>query len=450
MANATASDFTSGRVPTQLASFAWPLILANFLQTIHGVTDVFLAGRLIGKSAMSAVTIGGQSTLFLITFSLGLSAGGQILIAQLKGAGQAEEQGRAMGTLFTLSLLVGLITALLGFFAAHPVLRLLQTPEEVFADALQYMRITALGLPFVFLVNAVNGALRGLGKSRPPLLFAAVAAGLHAGLGFLFVGVWTMGLWGAALSAVAAQGIAALLGVCVLFAGHRGLPFRFRLRTFFPTPKKLLQVLKIGFPFGVQMGLLNLSNLFIIRLVSPHGIAAAAALGTGSRVTNLLTVPMMAIGNGASTMVGQNLGADKQTRAVSAIRWALTYTLAFVSVTTAVTLLFPLPLLRLFTDDGEVIAIGVQYITILTWGYFGHALHSSFNAGILGAGMTFHSLAATGLEALIGRVALTWLFSIFWTLPGIFTAQAIAPYLAAALSAVFYLSGRWKQHKLLK
>ena len=442
------TNLTTGSPPKRLAAFVWPLVLANFLQTIHGVADILLVGRLLGKTAMSAVTIGGQSTLFLATFSLGLTAGGQILIAQLKGAGKSEEQCQAMGALLTLSLCVGIMAALLGFFCASPALRFLQTPEAAFMEALQYMRITALGLVFVFLGNAVAGALRGLGDSRRPLLFAAVAVGLHVGLGILFVGLWDMGVLGAAWSAVLAQGIAAFLGVCVLFAKRCGLDCDFRFRSLFPAPGKLAQILKIGVPFGVQMGLLNLSNLFIIRLVAPHGVAASAALGAGSRVTNLFTVPMMAIGNGASTMVGQSLGAKQAERAVSAVRWALVYTLGFVAITAALSLLFPGPLLRLFTDDAEVVAIGVQYVTTLAWGYAGHALHSGFNSAVLGAGLTLRSLVATGAEALLGRVALTRLFSIFWALSGIFAAQAIAPYLAAALSCAFFFSGRWKRHRL--
>ena len=439
---------TTGRISTQLAAFAWPLVLGNLFQALHNVTDVFLAGRFIGKTAMSAVTIGGQSVLFLTSFSLGLAAGGQILIAQFKGAKRQEEQVQTIGALFALSLLAGIVVALLGFFGADFALRFLQTPQEVFADARQYMQMISLGLIFTFLYNAALGVMRGSGDSRRPLLFAAAAMGIHAGLGFLFVGVWSFGIKGTAYAALTAQVTAALLGTWSLFGKRKNRNFHLRSRDFRPVPDRLVQILRIGLPFGLQMGILLGSNLFITRLITPYGVAAAAALGAGSRVTNLLTVPMLAIGNGASAIVGQSLGADKPKRAASAVRWALAYTLGFISLTTAVTLLFPAPLLRLFTDDPEVIGIGVTYLTIFAAGYLGHALHSGFNAAILGAGMTRNSLLAAGAEALVGRAALTWVFSMFWALPGIFTAQAVAPYLAAALSFAFWLSGRWKNHRL--
>jgi len=446
MAIPTTQNLSAGRVPTQLLAFSWPLVLTNFLQILHGVTDLLLTGRFLGKTAMSAVTIGGQSVLFLTTFSLGLAAGGQILVAQLHGAKKPKEQSGATTSLFLLSLLIGLCVALLGFFLAPLALRFLQTPEDALEGALHYMQITSLGLLFTFLYNAIAGSLRGRGDSRRPLLFSAVSTALHIALGFLFLGRWSWGIPGLALAFVIAQGSAVLLGAVSLFQTRHEFGFSLHPKTLLSSYKTLGQILKIGVPFGLQMGLLNLSNLFITRLVNPFGIAASAALGAGSRITNLLTVPMMAIGNGASTMIGQSLGAEKPRRAAATVRWALIYTLLFVSLTTSLTLLFPAALLRLFTTETEVIQIGTIYLTTLVWGYAGHALHTSFNAPILGSGMTGRSLFAAGAEALIGRVALTWLFSSLWMLPGIFIAQAIAPYLAATLSLTFFFSGRWKKH----
>ena len=135
---------TSGRVSTELLTFAWPLVLSNLLQTLHNATDVLLAGRLLGKIAMSAITIGGQSILFLTACSLGLAAGGQILIARFKGANKQEEQTQTVSALLTCTLLLGIATAGLGFFGAPAILRLMQRPAEVLEGARQYMQITSM------------------------------------------------------------------------------------------------------------------------------------------------------------------------------------------------------------------------------------------------------------------------------------------------------------------
>ncbi|MCL2568352.1 MAG: MATE family efflux transporter [Oscillospiraceae bacterium] len=434
-----AQNLTTGSVSRQLALFAWPLVLTNLLQTLFSLMDAIFVGYFVGPDAVSAVMIGGQSILFLLTFSLGLTAGSQILIAQFKGAGKAAKEIQTAKTVLTLALAVGIAAALSGYFLAFPALRLLQTPEAALAGARQYMQITSLGLPFAFLYNATAGIWRGRGDAKRPLLFAALATMLHLGFGLLFVGLLSMGILGAALATVTAQVIAALAGAFSLYR-HGGFRRSSEEAASYWGLAKSSDILKIGIPFGLQMGLLNLSNLFILRLVNPYGVAASAALGAGSRVTNLLVVPMMAIGNAASAIVGQNLGAGKPGRATATVRWALVYTLTFVAVTTPLTLLFPASLIRFFTDDPEALRIGTQYLTILAWGYAGHAIHSAIGAAVLGRGLAFYSLLSAGTEALIGRMALTWIFSSFWGLSGIFTAQTIAPYLAAALSLIWYFT----------
>ena len=443
-------DLTQGSLPRLLALFSWPMVLTNLLQTLYSLADVIIVGRFIGPAAMSAVTVGGQAGLFFVAFSMGLTAGGQILIAQLKGAKKKNEQGQTMTALFILSLFVGIALSILGFSLARPVLHFLQTPQEAFEGALSYMRLTSLGLVFVFLYNAIAGTLRGLGDSRWPLLFAAVAAALHIGLGLLFVGLFSMGIPGAALATVIAQATAVLLGLLTLFLRRREFDFKLRLKQFLPTHEPVWNILKIGLPFGLQMGLLSLSNLFITRLVNPYGLEASAALGAGSRISNLLTVPMMAIGNGASTIIGQSMGAKLPDRVSPTVRCALVYTLGFTALTTALSLLLPAQLLRLFTQDPKVLEIGVLYLTILAWGYMGHALHASFNAVALGIGFTAYSLLAAATEALAGRMGLTFLFSRLFDLPGLFAAQAIAPYLAAALSFAYWLSRRWRHRQLVE
>jgi len=443
-------DLTRGSVPRLLALFSWPLVLTNLLQTSHGLIDMLLAGRFVGSDAMSAVTVGGQAILFLVTFSMGLAAGGQILIAQLKGADQRAEQGQAVGALLSLSLIAGLTVAALGFFSAEFVLRLLNTPSEAMAGAVTYMRITALGLPFAFLYNAIAGALRGLGDSLRPLLFAAVATALHIGLGLLLMGSFSMGIYGAALATAISQAALALLGICNLFFRRREFVFDFRLKSFFPAWNQLGQILKIGVPFGLQMALLQGSGLVIARLVNPFGVTASAALGAGSRIVSLITIPLMGIGNGASTIIGQSMGAGKPERVSPVVRWALAYTLGLAVLTGTVTLLFPAPLIAMFTQEPEVVQIGVQYLTILAWSYAAFGLHSSFNAVVLGVGFSLYSLLAAGIETLAGRVGLSWLLSLWLGLPGLFIAQAIAPYLAVALSLPYYISGWWRNRKLVE
>ena len=440
-------NLITGSIPRKLFFFTWPLVLTNFLQTLHLVTDVLLAGRLLGANAMSAVTIGGQSVVFLSTFSMGLAAGGQILIAQYRGAKKTKEEAQTKQALFVLSTLLGLVLALGGFFLTSFALGLLRTPQEALEGAKIYMRISTLGLVFVFLYNALAATLRGQGKAKEPLILAIIAVGVHIMLALVFVARLDFGIFGLALSALCGQGAAVMVGLILqrkeIFTKASGKKAIVSQKS--ALLKHGLAILKVGTPFGLQMCLLNLSNLFIIRLINPFGVAASAALGAGSRVTNMLTIPLFGISNGASTMIGQSLGAKEEDRAKKTVFWTLLYTLGFVTITIGLTLLFPARLLGVFTDKTEVIDIGVSYLRILSIAYLGHALHASFNSYALGSGKTLYSLLSAGVEASIGRVALTWAFAGIWGMYGIFTAQSIAPFLAAGISFWYWIRVKKKR-----
>lgn len=451
------SDLTNGCVPRQLAMFALPLVLANFLQTLYHITDMLIVGRFVGAAGMGAVAVGGQFPLFLSTFSMGLAAGGQILLAQLKGAGKDVESTEAKRALLFMSLLAGALLGLVGFFTAELVLNFLAPPQEMRADALIYLRFSAAGLTFTFVYNAVIGAFRGLGDAKRPLLFAALATALHLGLGFLFVGAFSMGVRGAGLATLLSQAIAAAIAGLVFFIKQRQdgakkaqhgtkLP---HLKQALPSWRRFGEILKIGVPFGLQMGLLQLATLIVIRIVTPYGTAAVAAFGVAGRILGMFTIPMMAIGNASATMIGQSMGANKTDRAASVLRWTLLYTLTFTAVTIIATLLSSGFFLDLFTDDAEVIRIGTDYLSILVISYVAFAFHASFNAVVLGVGFSLYSLLAAGVEAIVGRIGLTWIFAHFWDLQGIFVASTIAPYLAALISFAYVISRRWKTRKLL-
>ena len=372
---------------------------------------------------------------------MGLSAGGQILIAQKTGAKDKKGQMEVLKASLLLALIGGVLFAAIAYFGTNTMLRLLQTPEEAFDDAKTYMQIAALGLIATFFYQTIAAVLRGLGDSRRPLLFAGIATGGHALLGFLFVFVFSFGIVGAALSGIIAQAIAAVVGLFFLRRYRGDTPLR-KLRV---DKKTCASIIKLGLPFGLQMGLLHLANIFVLRLVASFGVATVAAVGAGARVTNLLTLPMMAIGNGASSMIGQTLGAREPKRAKTVIRWAKIYTLGFIFVTTALTLIFPAGFLRIFTSDTQVIEIGVTYLRILSFAYLAHALHSAFNAALLGSGRTKFSLHAAGVEALIGRIFLTWMLSKFFGLTGIFIAQVISTYLGTFVILYYYRREDWEK-----
>ena len=438
-------DLTKGKVARQLLSFSLPLIITNFLQTIHLMLDALLVGRALGVNAIGAVAVGGQSILFFTTVSMGIAAGGQILIARYRGAKDSSSQEKVQRASLFLALCSGITLTILAYFGAPFFLSLLNTPADTLEDAIRYMQLLSLGLIFTFLYQAVAGILRGLGNAKQALIFAGVATGLHLLLGIVLVFVFSFGILGAAVSAVVGQAIATVYSLW--FVQKKIVQKEsFKRKQYLPELKTCIEIIKVGLPFGLQMGVLHLANIFIIRLIAPFGTAAVSALGVSARVTNVLTLPMMAIGNGASSIIGQSLGAEKPKRVKETIFWTKIYTLIFISITTALTLLLPRQLLQFFTNDQNAIEIGVIYLSILAFAYLAHALHSIFNAPLLASGKSKYSLYAAGAEGILGRILLTWLFSNIWGLYGIFVAQLLSVYLG---SLVIWLAYRHcKLHKI--
>lgn len=437
-------DLTKGSVFKTLIRFSWPLMLANLLVTLYNLTDMLMAGHFLGKEAMSAISAGGQMSFLLTTASMGISAGGQIIISQQKGAKQTDSIDDTAGSLFIFSLVAGALLSVIGYLFAPLVLKLLNTPSEAFEQATDYMRVTSWGLIFVFSQNAVSAIFRGFGQSKIPLSFAFVSALLNALLNYIFLKCCEFGIWGISLSTVISQAASFLLALIFLIK-HRG-DFRLAFSSFGPNVWKII---KIGVPFGSQLAVVNLANMYITAGVNSYGIAASAALGAGVRITNLLTIPMMAVGNGATTMVGQNMGAGHSKRSSKAVKCALLIMLCISALTISLCQLFPGDFVRIFNSDENVISIGSIYLKTVSWCFIGHSCHSAYNAAVLGVGFSFYSLFASVAEAFVGRVLITYLLAKIMGLYGIFLSQAASPYISGLIAGLYFHSGKWEKHKIL-
>lgn len=440
------NNLTNGPAFKTILNFCWPLILANLLQTLYNLTDMLMAGRFIGKEAMSAVSAGGQMTFLLTTLSMGLAAGGQILVSQQKGAGQPGKIPETAGSLFIISAVSGIVFSIVGFMLTETVLKLLNTPSEAFAQAVLYMKITSWSLIFVFAHTAISGLFRGLGESRTPLYIAAVSAILNLASNFIFLKFLNMGILGIALGAVVSQCASFILAFILLYKSASG--FEFKLRQLRPCMSAFWNIFKIGIPFGAQLAVISFANMYITAEVNHFGVSASAALGAGVRITNLLTVPMLAVGNGASTMIGQSMGEGNPERASKAVKCALAFMLCISAATITLCQLWPQKFIGMFHDDKDVIEIGAVYLRTVSWCFIGHSCHSAFNAVALGVGFSLFSLFSSVSEALLGRVVLTFLLGRAFGLWGIFTAQAVSPYISGLISAVYYYRRKWKWRKL--
>ena len=217
MAKEIIQDFTTGSIPKKLLHFAFPFMLSTLLQTAYGMVDMMVVGHYVGSSGLSAVSISSQTLWMTTALCMGFSNAGQIVIAQMLGAGRRKDLQKAIGTLALTLFGAAVLVTVLGMSLARPLLRLLQTPAESFEEAVSYLLIAFAGTIFTFGYNMVSAIFRGMGDSKHPLIFVIVAAVVNLILDLVAVAVFHMGVAGAALATIAGQGVSLVVSIIYLY-----------------------------------------------------------------------------------------------------------------------------------------------------------------------------------------------------------------------------------------
>ncbi len=451
MASLQNRDLLHGSVPRQLIAFSVPFLAANVLQSVYAVVDMILVGQFVGSAGLSGVSIGSQIASLFTSTGMGLSMGGQMMLAQFKRAGDEEAQRESIGTMLSFMLLLGLALAVPCILFAKPLLHLLSTPAESYQDAYWYFIICALGIVFIFGYNSVCAVLRGLGDSRRPMYFVAISTVTNILLDLLFVGAMHKGAGGAAAATIIAQGVSFLCALAYLYRHRASLVFDFRPSSFRMIPQRLKTMLKVGIPFALQFSMLMISMLFVVALVNGFGVTASAGYGVGGKVDNFATLPVYAFSSAASTMVGQNIGARQYGRAKSVVHWCVLLTLGCELVIFALVQLFAAQIVSIFNSEPEVIAVGVSYLRLMTFAYLAHCALDGYQSMSNGVGFSMLSFLCCTVDGLIVRIPLAWLFSsgLDMGLRGIFLGCMLAPFSAGVISAVYFYSGVWKKQSLI-
>ena len=266
-------DLTTGRVVPLLLRFALPLFVSNALQAVYNVVDMVVVGNYIGKAGMSAVSIGGD-LLHLLTFvAMGVCSAGQVIITRAVGDKRPEDIQKTIGTMFTFLLAVSAGIALVCYLFRFPLLRVLNTPAAAFDYAMDYLVTCVCGLVFIYGFNIVSAILRGMGDSKRPFLFIAVAAVLNMVLDVLFVKYGHMEVFGAALATVIGQGVSFLLSLVYLYRRRESFGFEFEPASFRIDGPAFRRLLALGIPMAIQSAAVNLSKIVLMSWINQIGRA---------------------------------------------------------------------------------------------------------------------------------------------------------------------------------
>ncbi len=430
--------------------FALPMIIGNLFQQFYNMADSIIVGNLVGEDALAAVGASYSFTTVFIMIAIGGGIGASVLTSQYLGAGHYREMKSSVYTFLIAFAVFSTLLAVLGFAVNPTVLRLLKTPDNILPDAVSYLQIYFVGLPFMFMYNILSANFNALGRSRIPLFLLIFSSILNIVLDLWMVGSLKMGVAGAAVATVIAQGIAAVISLVILMRllstyAVEGKVQRFRSDMF-------VTGVKVAIPSIVQQSIVSIGMLLTQSAVNRFGSSALAGYSAGTRLESLCIVPMIATGNAMSTFTAQNLGAGRPERVRQGYRAAYGIIIGFGVLLIAVSQLFYAPILSAFVEQGKsavAFETGTAYFRFIGF-FFSFLGFKAITDGILrGAGdIKIYMLA--NLINLAIRVAVAQLCSPIWGIELIWYAVPMGWTANYLISYLWYRTGNWKRRNLLK
>jgi len=444
------TNLTEGSVVKQLIKFALPFMLSNLIQTLYNVADMLIVGIYAGTVGISGVNIGGQVTFILTNIIIGLTTGGTVIIAQYLGSGDRKGMRESISTLLTFLLVSGIAFTVIMLFLSDGVLRLLQTPQESYQQARDYLDVTLVGTIFIFGYNAFSAILRGLGDSKRPLIFVTIACVINVFLDLLLVGTFGMAAKGAAIATVISQAVSMIL--CIFYLKRSDFEFDFRFSSFKFYRERFNMILRVGIPISIQNVIVNFSFLVLTAISNGMGVSASAAVGVVGKYNGFAILPAIAVGSSVSAMVAQNMGAGQIERAKKTFHTGFIFAFSVTFVVFALTQMFPEKILSIFDDDPEMIAAGVEYIRTFSFDYLIVPLTFCLNGLITGSGHTVISSVCGILSSIGFRIPIAILFGLVMQkgLWGLGLAAPVASLASGLILFVFYITGKWKTNKVIK
>lgn len=445
------SDLLHGPVARSLLTFSLPFMVSTLLQTLYSTTDTVIVGQCLGSNGLSAVSNGSQLMQMISMICVGFSTAGQVLIAQSVGAGNADKIRKIVESLVYLVIGLSVALGVLCVVLCDVFLTALNTPAEAYEQARYYVIICGYGTIFTGLYNMFSAIFRGLGDSRHPLLFVCIASVINIILDLLFVAVLGWNVAGAALATVLGQLASVAFSVVYLYRNPALLPFPFQILKMRPHGETAGQITKIGIPLAIQSAAVQFSFLFVSGMVNTLGVDVSAAFGVAQKLRNVPGVLTQGLGLGASSMIGQNLGAGQQKRVSQTINWCLLFTTIVNALFGVLFALAPVLCFRMFTQDEAVLIYAGVCMFTLVVELPGKCVMPACNALVSAQGFVKFSMVVAFLDAFAGRVLLSWLLGIVLDMGalGFFLGYSLATYLTAVPVFVYYISGLWKKRRIL-
>lgn len=405
-------NLTTGSIPKTIFSFSLPYFLSYFLQTLYGTADLFIIGQFNSVDSTTAVSIGSQVMHMLTVMIVGLAMGTTVMTGRAVGAQDRRQVNLAVGNTASLFMLLSVaLTAILLCFV-KPIVAVMSTPEEAVSGTITYLTICFLGIPFITAYNIISSIFRGIGDSKSPMFFIAIACAFNIALDYLFIGLLKLGPAGAALGTTLSQTISVLISLTII-CRKRMIP-KFHFADLKPVRNMMGGLLKIGFPIAMQDGFIQIAFIVITIIANRRGLNDAAAVGIVEKMISLFFLVPSSMLSTVSALCAQNIGAGKHDRASQTLACATTIAVSYGIVISILMQFTGHHIVSLFSGNADVIRLGSQYLHSYIWDCVFAGIHFCFSGYFCAYGVSGISFLHNILSVVCARIPLAYLASKYY------------------------------------
>lgn len=435
-----------GSVLKNIALFSVPFLIANFLQTLYGMADLFIIGQFTDAAGITAVAVGSQVMHFVTVILIGLTMGTTVLMGQAVGAKRLKSLSPILGNCLVIFLAVAFALMAVLLLTAPQIVTLLSTPSAAISGTTRYLTVCFLGIPFIMAYNVLAASFRGLGDSKSPMYFVTASCVINIALDFLFVGPLQMGASGAAMATVLSQVFC--VGLTLLAIKFKGARFGITLRRRDLRLRRTIfaALFKIGFPVACQEGFIQISFLFITLIANSRGLEIAAAVGVVEKIICFLFLVPSAMLSSVSAISAQCIGAERYDRARRTLYAGIGIATCFGFFCGLLFQFISEPVLALFTNDPQVIRYGVQYLHAYVFDCMVAGIHFCFSGYFCACGLSIVSFIHNAASIVTLRVPGAYLASVWY--PDTLFPMGIATLSGSALSVIICVVVYvWREHR---
>lgn len=405
-------NLTTGSILKNMIYFSLPYLLSYFLQTLYGMADLFIIGQFDGVASTTAVSVGSQVMHMLTVMIVGLAMGTTVVIGQAVGGRDREKAAKTIGNTVILFMIVAVMMMAVFLMLVRPIVAVMSTPQEAVKGTVAYLTICFIGIPCITAYNIISSIFRGLGDSKSPMYFIAIACAANIGFDYIFMGGLHLGPAGAALGTTLAQALSVVIALYVI--KRRGIGIKVSKKDFRPEKTVMGQIVRIGIPIALQDGLIQIAFIVITVIANRRGLNDAAAVGIVEKIISFLFLVPSSMLSTVSALGAQNIGAGKPERAIKTLRYSIGITVGFGVIIAVIIQFAAAPVVGLFTADATVVLLGTQYIRGYIWDCIFAGIHFSFSGYFCACGRSELSFIHNITAIVLVRVPGVYLTSKFF------------------------------------